>query len=216
MPELNCDVPGGHFYAYVRREHLHNLESHHGELEECAVFGINSVPSRGLTFQVLLKSGAQFARIPLHALVWKPDAPVVQLHERQLWDCFGVHVTAIAYEFLKERECRCYLKKGQFVWGQYVFTLDWHSNGWSDEPSQHKNAHVIKLDDGTFCALPNNRIFWRDASFTQWPTGKPTYRTNHQKYHAETDTGHIDAHVMGGEAPSDDAPTLERDGAPAH
>lgn len=203
MPELNCDIPG-HFYALVRSEFTHNLESHHGEFEECAVFGIASVPSRALGFHVLLKSGAQFARLPIHALVWKRDAPQLRLDELQTWDCFGVHVTAHAFEFLKERECRVYLKDGRYEWGQYLFTVDWHTNGWSDEPSQHKNAHVIRLDNGCFCAVPNNRVLWRDASFTQWPEGRPSYRTNTHRWYAEEAGGQIDADVMGGDDPTQD------------
>jgi hypothetical protein len=195
--ELNCDVPGGHFYAYVRREYLYDHQDHAGEFEECIVFGIASVPSRALGFHVLLKSGAQFARLPISALVWKTDAPELPLDELECWDCFGVQVTAHAYEFLKECECRVYLKHGRYEWGQYLFTVDWHTNGFSDEPSQHKNAHVIKLDNGCFAAQPNNRILWRDASFTQWPEGKPDYRTNTSKWYAEEDDGQLDDNVIG-------------------
>jgi hypothetical protein len=197
---LNADVPGGHFYCLVRREYLHNLEAHHGEFEEAAVFGVCSVPNRGLTFHVLLKSGAQFARVPLHALAWKSDAPPRPLHVLQTWDCFGYQFSAHRYAHLDQRECCAYLKHGERADGVYLFTVDWLENGYSDTPDQHKCAHVLKLDDGNFAALPNNRILWRDASFIEWPEGRPTYRTNTHIWYAEEEDGQIDANVMGGEA----------------
>lgn len=198
---LNADVPGGHFYAFVRREFLYDLRSHHGEVEPCAVFGVCSVPGRALTFHVLLESGAQFARVPLHGLCSKPDAPAMRLDALQTWDCFGYQLSVHAFAFLRERECRAYLKDGRYEWGMYRFTVDWLENGFSDTPDQHKCAHVLQLDNGCFAALPNNRILWRDASFTRWADSRPDYLTNTHVWYAEEGSGHIDAEVMGGDAP---------------
>jgi len=54
------------------------------------------------------------------------------------------------------------------VLGQYACTVDWYDNGYSDTPDQHKCAHLIALANGQWAAMPNNRLRWYDASFTDW------------------------------------------------
>ena len=47
-----------------------------------------------------------------------------------------------------------------------MMTFDWVNNAFSDEPSQRKDAHLIRLDNGNFALQPNNRTLWKDPSFT--------------------------------------------------
>jgi hypothetical protein len=61
------------------------------------------------------------------------------------------------------------------------------STSFAEEPSQHKAAHIIELQDGYFCAYPNNRILWAEPSMVSDPFGKiPDYKLNMQKYHCES------------------------------
>lgn len=166
MP-LMASIP--HFYCYVRKEFFYDQESHVGEFEEAVVFGLRSAPSRALGFHAVTARGIQFGGLPLHALVHKKDAPRVPLDYLQLWDCFGTDVHVHAFEYLSERRCRVMMKDKSHQYGTYMFTVDWVGNGWSNEPSQYKNAHVVKLDNGLFCAQPNNRVIWMDPSFVSDP-----------------------------------------------
>jgi hypothetical protein len=180
---LNCPLPH-HLYVHVRREYLRNLEDGHGTWEEGCIFGVASVPNRALGFHVHLKSGGIFWRLPISALAWKPDAPTRSTPLLQAWDAFGYEIAAVAFPYLRERECTIRLKDGKTEGGVYVCTFDWYENGYSDQPDQHKCLHLVKLDDGNFAAYPNDRYIWHDLSFTD-AAAKPQYRANTHIWYAE-------------------------------
>lgn len=185
---LNCDVPGGSFYCYLRREFMYDNRDHHGETIPAAVLGITSIPTRALLFHVMTEEGAMWARMPIHALAWKPDAPAMDLETLELWDCFSYEVSAHAFAYLRGLRCRTRLRDGKWYDGQYRFTVDWHGNATSEDPGEggHKNAHVIALDNGNFAAQPNNRIFWYEPSFITKPMKSvPDYRTNNHVWSVE-------------------------------
>lgn len=187
MPVLQADVPV--FYCLLRKEFLYDQQAHEGEFEEVAVFGVVSRPGRALAFNVMLTNGAQFKGIPIHALVHDEAAPKRPLDWLQLWDCFGERISVHAFDFLKHASSRCkvVLKDGTWVLGTYMFTIDWWGNDYSDEPSQDKSAHIIRLDDGTFCAQPNNRILWFDPCLTtNMKQGqRPDYKVNTRVWKCE-------------------------------
>lgn len=182
---LNSSIP--HFYCFVRKEFLYNLEKHHGEFIKVCVFGIASVARRALGFHIMTENGAQFARIPIHALVHKTNAPDIPLDYLQIWDCFGEEVSVTTFDFLNELKCKVYLKNKTWEAGTYMFTVDWCKNPFSDEPSEYKCAHIIQLDNGCYCAQPNNRIFWFEASFVVNPLEeRPDYKVNTHNWVCET------------------------------
>ncbi len=169
---LNADWPGTHRYGYVRPQFVQGLSAAMGPLIPCAIFGICSVPGRALTFHVLLENGAQYARVPLHGLTHREqiDQPL-PLPALQAWDCFGYDMAVHRYAYLAERDVEVRLSEpcaSQTMVGQYCCTVDWYDNGYSDTPDQHKCAHIIALENGQFAAMPNNRLRWYDASFTDW------------------------------------------------
>jgi len=188
MPELNVDTP--FIECLVRDEYLYNLQSGHGDHTLAIIFGACSLPSRAIGFHAMLENGAQIARLPITAFCWKSCVPL-PLHVAELWDCFGPHMTCTEFRFLKG--LRVEALGADKVWrkGAYLFTLDWHGDSYSENPGDagHKNAHVIRLDDGNFTALPNNRIYWREPSFitkplqTQGP--RPEYKTNTHVWRCE-------------------------------
>lgn len=184
MALLNINLPK-HLYCYVRAEFLYNLESHHGEFVECVVFGASSQKNRALSFHVLLKTGAQFARLPLHALVSSPKAPMMNLNDLVLWDCFGDEATVTEFSYLKEMEVEVKLKSGSYK-GLYIASFDWLNNGFSETPEQHKIMHLIALENGCYALQPNNRLKWKELSFTS-SSGKLDYKTNTHKWFAEED-----------------------------
>ena len=67
--------------------------------------------------------------------------------------------------------------------GEYLFTIDTtHSEpneidcGWSETPNEHKCYNISKLDNGQFCAQPNNRTRWYQPSRTDDITKIPYFR----------------------------------------
>lgn len=95
---LNADVP--RWQCLIRREYLYDLQDHHGETEPVVVFGLASRPGYALGFHVMTEAGAVIWRVPISALVHKPDAPVIPLDHLQLWDAFSPEVSVHEFDWL--------------------------------------------------------------------------------------------------------------------
>lgn len=191
---MNVNIPP--IECYIRKEYLYNLESGHGELVEGTAFAIKSLQGTAMLFVVMTDIGALYDKIPISALVPfdKPDAPHLDFHKLQLWDCFSYSPHVTQFMFLKGKRCMVMLKDGTKREGIYRFTVDWDadmsqkvSTSYAEEPSQHKMAHIIELADGYFCAYPNNRILWAEPSMVSEPFKHiPDYKLNLQKYYCES------------------------------
>jgi hypothetical protein len=179
--------------CFLRKEFLYNQEKHHGELEECHLFGISSIKGRALGFHAFLSSGAVFYRMPLSAFVWKKEAKLFPLDFIQTWDQLGYHIAVIEYDFLKELNGRVYMKDASWQKCEYMFTVDFcHPDpGYLDttfveSPSDHKCQHVVRLGNGQFGAFPNNKILWEEIAFvTKKAEGRPDFKINSHRFHAE-------------------------------
>ena len=88
MAYLNANIPVT--YAQIRREYLYDLKEHHGEVEDCLIFGIASITGRPILFHVLMENGAIYYRLPISAFIqrgFKPeDVPGMRLDELELWN----------------------------------------------------------------------------------------------------------------------------------
>jgi hypothetical protein len=178
---LNSDIP--HFYAYLRKEYLYDLKAHRGEFIKVCVFGIASIPTRAIMFHVMTENGAQIARLPISAIVHKKSAPVIALDVLELWDSFSYDVSVKCFDYLHGLKCRTFLRDRKWYEAEYAFTVDWCMSQGSEQPGDggHKNAHILKLDNGCFAAQPNNRIFWYEPAFIAKPFAekkRPDYKTN--------------------------------------
>lgn len=186
---LNADVPP--FDCLVRAEFCYNLESHRGEFLDATIFGLASIPGRAIGFHAWLSNGAQVGRLPIHALCWTPEAPRRELDDLELWDCFSPQVSVTPYRALREATCYPMLKTGERLPGRYLFTIDWWGTNEAENPGESgwKCAHVIALEEGNFCALPNNRIFpWCDPATVHPPKSPPAFRTNEHIWKCEGET----------------------------
>ena len=67
MAYLNANIPV--LYAQIRREYLYDLKKHHGEVEDCVVFGIASITGRPILFHAIMENGAIFYRLPISAFI---------------------------------------------------------------------------------------------------------------------------------------------------
>lgn len=113
--------------------------------------------------------GMMRSRVPLSEVYTKECDKDIPFHYKQLWDCFSENVSVIRYDFLEYHRAQIVLRDGTKVWGEYMFTVDWFNNPYSDEPTDYKCGHVFSSDDGYLLCMPNNRIFWKDSN---WVTKK--------------------------------------------
>jgi hypothetical protein len=180
---LNADTPIT--YCLVRDEFLHDLKSGHGSYTECCIFAVSSIEGRAIGFHAMLRNGAQWKGLPLHAFCTKP-CETMPLALLELWDCFSYGVVVNQYRFLKPLRCVVICRDGERRPGKYLFTVDWHGEGYAEIPDQTKSAHVVALDSGHLAAMPNNRIVWSEPSWIRPMTGKPDYLVNTHVWSAES------------------------------
>lgn len=209
----------------VRSEFLHDMAEGPRSLIGADVVGLKSIPGRALGFHVLLRNGAVFWDLPVHAICWHPEAKRMFLQQHQLWDCFSYHFTAHRFARLADLRCEVRLKgkPGWCLWGAYIWTIDWCSadgqvmdTGVSEFPPEHKCAHLLALDDGNFALLPNNRIRWHDEAFCTEPfPERPTYLTNTHTWQCENGSKPITDGFYFYEIDPDDSHPVPPAGSPA-
>lgn len=193
MPYLITDIPLT--YALARREFLRDQRDGHGEYEEACLFGVTAIEGRVPAFSAMMRNGAQWARLPLHAFATKPCDPL-PLSALCLWDCLSYHVTAHAYRYLQTLRCDVFCGDGITRPGTYLFTLDWSESDYSEMPDQHKCHHVIELDSGHIAAMPNNRLRWHEPSWIKPFNDRPDYLVQTAAYSAEREKAVRDADRM--------------------
>ena len=163
MAYLNANIPLQ--YSQIRREYLYDLTGHHGEAEDCIIFGLGSITGHPILFHAIMENGAVFYRLPISAFIQRgyniKEVPRMRLDELELWNCFSYYPAVTSYDILDGQS------------GKYLFTVDWahpESNivdtDHSEIPHEHKCAHILALDDGNYAAQPNNRLIWDIPSFT--------------------------------------------------
>lgn len=159
---LNHDIKG--YKCLVRLSHFTKNEEDKNTFHEAYAFGIQSVNSKILTFHIMTDYGMLRSRVPISEIFFKKPTKDIPYYFKQLWDCFSENVSVIEYDFLKEKRCQVILRDSSKVWANYLFTVDWFNNGFSDEPSDYKCGHILVADDGYLLCQPNNRIFWKDSN----------------------------------------------------
>lgn len=164
--KLNSNIP--HFKAKVKKSFFTKNQTD-TEFYDVICFGIQSISGKILTFHVMTDSGMMRSRVPLSEIYTKEPINDVPFYYKQLWDCFSENVSVIEYEFLGYHRAQVVLRDGSKVWGEYLFTVDWYNNPYSDEPTDYKCGHIFMADDGYLLCMPNNRIYWKDSN---WVTKK--------------------------------------------
>ena len=67
MAYLNANIPP--IYAQIRREYLYDCKKHHGEVEDCIVFGLSCITGRAILWHAIMENGAVFYRLPITAFI---------------------------------------------------------------------------------------------------------------------------------------------------
>lgn len=153
----------------VRVSHFTHKPEDHDKYHNAYIFGIQSIAGKILTFHIMTDYGMLRSRVPISEIFLKEPTKDIPFHFKQLWDCFSENVSVISYDYLCERRCQVVLKDGIKVWASYLFTVDWYSNPYSDEPSDYKCGHILVADGGYLLCQPNNRIFWKDSNWITRP-----------------------------------------------
>lgn len=167
MNKLNENIP--HFKAKVKKSYFTKNEEDSNEYYDVICFGIQSIAGKILTFHVLTDSGMMRSRVPLSEIYINEPKNDIPFHYKQLWDCFSDNVSVVEYEFLDGHRAQIVLRNGSKVWGEYMFTVDWFDNPYSNEPTDYKCGHIFKSDEGYLLCMPNNRIYWRDSNWVTKP-----------------------------------------------
>ena len=68
-------------YAQIRREYLYDLKKHHGEVEDCIIFGITAITGRSILFHAIMENGAIFYRLPISAFIQRGFKPKMYPYE---------------------------------------------------------------------------------------------------------------------------------------
>jgi hypothetical protein len=147
MAYLNGNIPVE--YAQIRREYLYDLKKHHGEVEDCIIFGVTCITGRALLFHAIMENGAIFYRLPITAFIqrgYKPESvPTRRLDELQLWNSFSYYPAITSWDILEAQSGKYIGKDKKWHWGKYIpsFTVkdqipDWkvQTNYWNVEDTQ--------------------------------------------------------------------------------
>jgi hypothetical protein len=171
MAYLNHNIPTQR--CFIRNEFLYNHEQGVGDFTSCDVHTVASMEGLTPLFEAFLENGVNWTRRPINAFCWRKDAPKRNLTDHIYWDCFSNYIDVSIRNRLSGLRAQLITHTGNKLEGEYLFTIDWgfeNKAGMLDvsfsETSEHKCAHVFKMDEGNFFAYPNNRIVWYDKAWT--------------------------------------------------
>ena len=172
------------FKCFVRREFLYNFEKGHGEYEPAIWVSIKALRGQVFRIESLLPNyGALYDKLPIHAYVWHTDNPgLLPIDTLQLWDCMGYRFTVVEKIGLRNLGVKFMAKDKTWVFGQYLFTVDFCADGqdldtgFTEQAEEHKSFNFIRLDNGQFACQPNNRCLWYDQSLIPNETKCPDFQ----------------------------------------
>ena len=201
MSYLVANIPA--IEVYVDKRFLYDFQTYskgnflgEGEWERGHWVSVKSIPNRALLFETYIDEfGAVYDKLPLHAFRWRlPEDTdkTYPLDFLQLWDCLSYNISVIEKRILRGTKTFTTLKDHSVIGGEYLFTIDTaHSDpneidcGWAETPNEHKSYNVSKLDNGQFCAQPNNRTRWYQPSRTNDITKIPYFRYSTKVWRSE-------------------------------
>lgn len=179
----------------VKKQFLRNLEDGYGAFINGYLFGVYAQRNQALLFNVFLETGAVYYRLPINAfIVSESKASVIddlKTSDLQLWDCLSNQIEVIQWSFLKDQTASVNLAHLGNIKGRYLFTIEYLQNdtgeldlSFVNVPGEYKCAHIIFLENGHLCAMPNNRIVWQDQAFVK---SNPIhdYKINRNRFFAE-------------------------------
>ena len=152
MSYLNANIPP--IYCKVRKEYLYDFTGHHGESEDCVIFGLASISGKALLFHIMLPNGAVFYRLPISAFFQKrfsrSEVPDMSVDKLQLWNCFSYWPSVHCFDWLAGIDGKFLGKDKKFYEGQYLFTIDW----------AHPETNILMLNILKYLKSISVHIYW--------------------------------------------------------
>lgn len=195
MAYILSDLPSI-VHCLVRKEFTQNHQSGFGKYIKAHILGVRCQEAASLQFQVRFDepeiAGAMYC-LPIQAICWKPcEMPDVELI--QPWDTFSsqfcVHEFGIwkrgNAELLNVRGIKPYLDR---LPARYLCTIDFTGNALADDFQQHKQLHLLQVNEGWFAAVPNNRVLSVDTAFEKPCENLPRFESLEYLYTAECRIG---------------------------
>jgi hypothetical protein len=183
MSTLVTNLPAQH--VWVRKEYLRDFRDGYGQFVKGIWVSAKSIPGRALYFETYLPEyGAMFDKLPISAFVASPETPErdLPLEDLQFWNCMDYGIVAVVKQFTASMIYEARLRSGGSMRGTYVCTLDNYHAGadcvdysTSETPSEHKSMNIVELENGQFCAYPNNRLRIIDISLTPNEMKQPDF-----------------------------------------
>lgn len=191
MAYLLGSIP--YFRCFVRREYTTAHQSGHGEYLSAIAFAAHCRRGRMLDFQVVFTGedgfgrpvqtgGAMFAMVPIQALCDEPRPAPESIDDIAPWDVFSETFTVVELDMLTRMRMLSLPNRKP---GRYLFTIDFCLSDLADDPEQHKQLHVCKMDAGHFGAFPNNRMLLNDPAQWKVLTERPNFTSDGREYFAE-------------------------------
>ena len=186
------------FKALLRRSFYTHDEKDGEVFDKVYVFGIQSLEGCILMFHVMTSFGMLRSRVPLSELFWKePTKESLELKptDKVLWNSFStVNCEVVKYPYLEGIRAKVMMRDKKELWSNYLFTVDWFDNGFSDEPDEYKCLHILKEDGGSLLGQPNNRIIWREPSFVceDFPVDKKVIKVDKKLISVENESRWFD------------------------
>jgi hypothetical protein len=148
--------------------------------EPAWLVSVRALRNRPLCFQVWVeKFAACYDKVPPHLIftaIPTDEEIILPLHKIQMWECLSGSIEIWRKEQLSDVPVLVNLGKGMKpISGHYWFTIDYLPEGQSaglydvgdaDLLEEHKEANVIKLENGQIAIYPNNRLKWMPVSLT--------------------------------------------------
>ncbi|MGI0076633.1 MAG: hypothetical protein ACREAU_04400, partial [Nitrosopumilaceae archaeon] len=131
---MNNNVSLGRIPCFLREEFCHNQKPIDKRIPGI-IFGVESIPGCAFGFHVHREDGAVYCQIPIHGLCWKQDAPLRELSELQVWDCFGWNISVCKFDYLTQLGGIVRVG-GQTLPCQYITTIDPYDDDYSSDPIQ--------------------------------------------------------------------------------
>ena len=138
MAYLNANIPAT--YAQIRREYLYDGKKHHGEVEDCIIFGVTCLT--GQRYFVSCDYGEwgcllSSPDISLYSKGFRPeDVPKRRLDELELWNSFSYYPAITCWDILTGTSGKYIGKDKKWHTGKYLFTIDF----------AHPDSNILTLN----------------------------------------------------------------------